>query len=91
MTRLSKLLLIFGVIFTVVPPLVGFLMTVLSMIAAFHDLSAQGIADPHTLAAHIGWSLTATLVGVIFSALGIVMLIVAGLQMAFAQPTTKLS
>jgi biopolymer transport protein ExbB/TolQ len=86
MNRPIKILLILGLIFTIAPIFMGFLITVISMIFAFHDLSQRGIADPHQLASHIGLSLMATVIGLAFSAFGLLLLVVAGLMYAFMRP-----
>ena len=86
MNRAVKLLLILGLFLTIVPLLIGTAVTVISMIFAFHDLSQQGIADPHQLAGHIGSSLTATMIGLLCMPFGVAMLIAAGIVYAVTKP-----
>jgi biopolymer transport protein ExbB/TolQ len=89
MNRTTKTLLIFGVILTVVPFLIGFLITTISMISSFHDLSQYGIADPHKLAGAIGSSLIATMIGVVFTPVGIAMLIGSWIVHISSKRTSK--
>jgi biopolymer transport protein ExbB/TolQ len=86
MTRTSKTLLILGAILVLAGPFLGFLMTVISMMFAFHDLGDNGIANPNQLSAHIGSTIICTLVGLVFAGVGIVLLIVGGCMVAFHKP-----
>jgi hypothetical protein len=81
MNRPVNRLLILGVALTFAPALFALLLTAISMILAFHDLSLRGIADPQQsqLPNHIGFVLVFSVAGVVLSAIGIIMLIVAGL------------
>ncbi len=89
MTRTVKTLLVLGVVLTFAPPVVGLLLTVLSMTMAFHDLSQQGIANPQQLSDHIGHSLVATAAGLVFSIIGIVFLVTAGVSWALSKKAEK--
>jgi len=89
MNKNVKMLLVTGVVFTVLPLIVGTAVTVLSMISSFHDLGQKGIADPQQLSDHIGLSLVATFIGVSFSAVGVLILVVAGVIYLIAGPARK--
>jgi biopolymer transport protein ExbB/TolQ len=93
MTRHVKILLILGVFLTVAPPSIGLLFTAISMCLAFYDLSSSpsGIADPQPLAQHIGFTLEATFLGIVFSAVGITLLMVAAILLIFKRPSKILN
>ena len=89
MTRIVKILLILSVVLTLAAPVVGLFFTVISMGLTFNDLSKSpnGIANPQQLAQHIGFTLEATAAGLIFSAIGIILLIVIGVMVIFKKPS----
>jgi biopolymer transport protein ExbB/TolQ len=80
MTKTAKKLLIAGVALTILPLVVGPILTVVAMASAFHDLSPQGIADPKHLSNCVGLILTATTGGLVVSGIGLVVLLVAGVK-----------
>lgn len=61
----------------ILPPLVGITGTVIGMIRAFGELSAQGTADPEELAGSVSVSLLSTLYGLLFWIPGMIVLIIA--------------
>ena len=79
MKPLPKGLVIAGVLLLIGSPLTGLLLTVIGMIQAFHTLGANGISDPRMLSAHIATVLTATTVGMIVGAIGLVVAAVGGI------------
>jgi biopolymer transport protein ExbB len=91
MTRNIKMLLIFGGVLALAAPVIGLFFTVISMILTFHDLGKSGIADPHGLARDIGFTLEATAAGLIVSAIGIILLIIALLKLIFKKPPLNLN
>ena len=64
----------------VIFPMIGLLVTVIGMRGAFSDLGPSGIEDPEQLSAHIGEVLIATSVGLVFSIIGFIPLIISIVQ-----------
>jgi len=72
-----KWTLIAGIICMLGAPCAGFIWTVIGMVGDFNTLGHSGISDPNLLAAHIGTTLVATMVGLVVGMLGLAILIVA--------------
>jgi len=81
-----KYMLIAGIIGTLGPIMIGFLITIWGMIRAFHTLGSAGISDPQALANAIGTSLVATMAGIVVGMLGLVVFVTA-LILHFATKT----
>jgi biopolymer transport protein ExbB/TolQ len=79
-------ILVAGIVVVVASPMVGLIITVCSMIGAFHTLGANGISDPKVLAGDVGNAVLATMVGLIISATIGLPLIIAGAVMLANRP-----
>ncbi len=91
MTRNIKILLILGGVLALAAPVIGLFFTVISMILTFRDLDKSGIADPQGLAHHIGFTLEATAAGLIVSAIGVILVVIALLKLIFKKPPLNLN
>ena len=81
----GKALAIAGVI-CLFGPIVGMLGAVVMMTLAFHSLGANGIADPHMLAANVGSILWVTVAGLVLLVIGIVLLVVSLFGLGYRAP-----
>ena len=61
----------------IVPPMLGLVGTVIGMVGAFGELKNSGGADPKALAGDISVALLTTFYGLIFSIVGLILLIVS--------------
>jgi biopolymer transport protein ExbB len=91
MTRNLKILLILGAVLALAAPVIGLFFTIISMILTFRDLGKSGIADPHGVARDIGFTLEATAAGLIFSAIGVFLVVIALLKLIFKKPPLNLN
>ncbi len=84
----AKWTLIAGAFCTLGAPMLGFIITVLSMIGAFNALGHKDISGPAILSGHIGQALVATEIGLVISlALGLPLMVTAVVLLATTKPT----
>ena len=81
-----KGLFIWGVCVFTIPPMAGLLVTVISMAMAFHTLGNEsGPEKSKHLAAAIGTAMHATVLGMLFSFVGAVLLIICLVKYLYRQ------
>ena len=74
MNPLAKWFLIGGGALTLGGPALGVLGTVIGMMSSFDTLGKAGVADPESLASHIGITLMSTVAGFVLGIIGVCLL-----------------
>ena len=82
-SKSARIMLIIGGVLAVLGPTIGLGMTVVSMVASFHQLGQNGIANPNQLAEKVGNTLIATSAGIMAFLLGACLLLAGGLLAYF--------
>jgi biopolymer transport protein ExbB/TolQ len=89
MKPLARQLLLGGFLVCLGGPSAGLLVTVLSMIGAFHTLGHHGVSDPNVLSGYVGSALLFTEVGLILALIVGLPLIIAGSVLNFTSRPPK--